>query len=135
LEAELFPDAIQIVDLFHAKKQLSDIVKALFGPDNLLGREWARRRHLELDEGWMGTLRKAIRRYAGTHDPARKCPDYLTRNQTRMRYPRFRAQGLCVSSGVVEAGVKVAIGTRLKLAGMYWTMAGANAIIAGNGRK
>ena len=47
-----------------------------------------------------------------------------------MRYPEFRAQGLCVSSGVVEAGCKVAIGTRLKRAGMRWTVSGADAIIA-----
>ena len=47
-----------------------------------------------------------------------------------MRYPDFRAQGLCTSTGVVEAGCKVAIGTRLKRAGMRWTVAGANAIIA-----
>jgi hypothetical protein len=47
-----------------------------------------------------------------------------------MRYPTFRAQGLCVSSGVVEAGCKVAIGTRLKRTGMHWTVAGADAIIA-----
>ncbi len=34
------------------------------------------------------------------------------------------------STGVVEAGCKVAIGTRLKRAGMHWTVAGADAIIA-----
>ena len=39
-------------------------------------------------------------------------------------------QGLCTSTGVVEAGCKVAIGTRCKRAGMHWTVAGANAIIA-----
>ncbi|MGC8501383.1 MAG: ISKra4 family transposase, partial [Leptospirillia bacterium] len=44
--------------------------------------------------------------------------------------PEFRAQGLCTSSGVVEAGCKVAIGTRLKRAGMHWSVKGANAIIA-----
>ena len=38
----------------------------------------------------------------------------------------FRAKGLCVSSGVVEAGCKQ-IGDRLKRAGMRWTVAGANA--------
>ena len=38
-------------------------------------------------------------------------------------------RGLCVSSGVVEAGCKQ-IGDRLKRAGMRWTVAGANAIIA-----
>jgi hypothetical protein len=47
-----------------------------------------------------------------------------------MHYPTFRAQGLCVSSGVVEAGCKVAIGARLTRAGMHWTVAGADAIIA-----
>ena len=38
--------------------------------------------------------------------------------------------GLCTSSGVVEAGCKLAIGTRLKRAGMHWTVGGANAIMA-----
>ena len=42
----------------------------------------------------------------------------------------FHAQGLCTSTGVVEAGCKVAIGTRLKRAGMHWTVRGSNAIIA-----
>ncbi len=46
-----------------------------------------------------------------------------------MRYPQFRARGLCVPSGVVEAGCKQ-IGDRLKRAGMRWTGASANAIIA-----
>ena len=56
--------------------------------------------------------------------------EYVTRNQHRMRYPEFRAQGLCVSTGVVESGCKVAIGARLKRGGMHWTVAGADAIIA-----
>jgi hypothetical protein len=47
-----------------------------------------------------------------------------------MRYPDFHTQGLCPSTGVVEAGGKVAIGTRLKRAGMHWTLRGSNAIIA-----
>jgi hypothetical protein len=37
---------------------------------------------------------------------------------------------LSTSTGVVEAGCKVAIGTRLKRAGMHWTLHGSNAIIA-----
>jgi hypothetical protein len=47
-----------------------------------------------------------------------------------MRYLKFRGQGLCTSTGVLEAGCKVVIGTRLKRAGMRWTVQGANAIIA-----
>ncbi|MGC1644657.1 MAG: ISKra4 family transposase, partial [Candidatus Sulfotelmatobacter sp.] len=51
-------------------------------------------------------------------------------NQQRMRYAEFHAQGLCTSTGVVEAGCKVAIGTRLKRTGMHWSLPGANSIIA-----
>ena len=63
-------------------------------------------------------------------EAVRKCIGYLWANRRRMRYPAFRAQGLCTSTAVVEAGCKVAIGTRLKRAGMHWTVRGANAIIA-----
>lgn len=127
---ELFPGAIGIVDLFHAKQHLSDVAKAIYGPAGDLGREWARKRHDELDEGRLDDLLEALAVHVGTNDEARKCLDYITANRDRMRYPEFRAQGLCVSSGVVEAGCKVAIGTRLKRAGMHWTLAGADAIIA-----
>ena len=48
-----------------------------------------------------------------------------------MRYPEFRAAGVCTSTGVVvEAACKVAIGPPCKRAGMHWTVAGADAIIA-----
>ncbi|MGC2660895.1 MAG: hypothetical protein WA324_23310 [Bryobacteraceae bacterium] len=56
--------------------------------------------------------------------------DYFERNAARMRYPKFRAQKLFVGSGVIEAGCKTVIGSRLKQSGMFWTRRGANAIIA-----
>lgn len=130
LADELFPGAIQIVDLFHAKQHLSDVAKAIYGAGTDLGRQWAKQRHDELDKGKLGDLIETLRVHAETNDEARKCVGYVTRNRTRMRYPKFRARGLCVSSGVVEAGCKVTIGTRLKRTGMHWTLAGADAIIA-----
>ena len=74
------------------------------------------------DEGKIDAVLAALQVHAPANEEARKGLDYVTRNQSRMRYPEFRAQGLCVSSGVVEAGCKVAIGTRLKRAGMHWTV-------------
>jgi hypothetical protein len=47
-----------------------------------------------------------------------------------MRYPEFRAQHLFVGSGVIEAGCKTVIGSRLKQSRMFWTVREANAIIA-----
>lgn len=56
--------------------------------------------------------------------------EYFERNAERMPYPAFREQGLFVGSGVVEAGCKTVIGSRLKRSGMFWTVRGANAILA-----
>ena len=55
---------------------------------------------------------------------------YFDRNKERMRYPAFRAQGIFAGSGVIEAGCKTVIASRLKRSGMFWTVRGANAIIA-----
>lgn len=127
---ELFPRAIQIVDRFHVKQHLSEVAKALYGPTSSKAQSWAQRRHEELDSGRLSDLLRALRLQADRSDQARKCLQYIHRNRERMRYPAFEAMGLCTSTGVVEAGCKVAIGTRLKRAGMHWTTPGANAIIA-----
>ena len=127
---ELFPGAIQIVDLYHAKEHVSDVAKAIYGAGSDLAEQWAKLRRDEFDDGKLESLLAALRIHADTNDEARKCLDYVTRNQHRMRYPEFRAQDLCVSTGIVESGCKVCIGTRLKRGGMHWTVAGADAIIA-----
>lgn len=130
LADEQFPGAIQIVDLYHAKGHLWDVAKDIYGAGTNLAERWAKQRRDELDEGKIDDILTALQLHAHTNEEARKCLDYIVRNQSRMRYPEFRAQGLCVSTGVVEAGCKLAIGTRLKRAGMHWTVAGADAIIA-----
>jgi hypothetical protein len=130
LADEQFPDAVQIVDLFHAKGHLWDVAKAIYGAGSDLAEQWAKQRRDELDDGKIDAILAALSAHATRNEEARKCLDYVARNRRRMRYPEFRAQGLCVSSGVVEAGCKLAIGTRLKRAGMHWTVAGADAIIA-----
>ena len=130
LASEYFPGSIQIVDLYHAKEHLCEVGKSIYGIGNELGTQWAKLRHDELDNGTFDLLLNAIESHSAKNEEARKCFDYFKRNRERMNYPLFRAQGLCVGSGVVEAGCKVAIGTRLKRSGMHWTVRGANAITA-----
>ena len=130
LATEHFPDALQIVDRFHVKQHLSDVAKAIYGPKSDLAVAWAKQRHDELDGGKIDVLLAALGTHAGACEEACTCVGYIESNRARMRYAEFRAQGLCTSTGVVEAGCKVAIGTRLKRAGMHWTVAGADAIIA-----
>jgi len=127
---ELFPGSIEIVDRFHAKQHLSDLGKAVYGPTDPRAAQWAKRRHAELDDGRFDALLQAISRQIPACEEARPCLHYFQTNRRRMRYLEFHEQGLCTSTGVVEAGCKVAIGTRLKRAGMHWTLHGSNAIIA-----
>ena len=58
---EHFPDAIQIVDRFHAKHHLSDVGKAIYGATSPLGRAWSKARHDELDAGKLDALRARAR--------------------------------------------------------------------------
>ena len=113
---------------YRAKQHLCDVAKAIYGPGTDLADQWARDRRAELDAGRLCAVVAALRIHVET-TPARKCIHHVFGNRYRMRYPQFRARGLCVSSGVVEAGCKQ-IGARLKRAGMRWPVAGANAIIA-----
>ena len=130
LASEHIPDAIQIVDRFHAKQHLSDVAKSIHGATSDRAQPWARARHDELDTGDLDAVLTALREHSSHDDEARKCVDYVMTNRDRMRYADFHVAGLCTSTGVVEAGCKVAIGTRCKRAGMHWTVAGADAIIA-----
>jgi hypothetical protein len=130
LATDFFPDAIQILDRFHAKQRLSAVAADIWGPTSELGKQWAAERHTELDAGNSDALVHALKAHTAACAEARRCAAYVERNRERMRYPQFEAQGLCTSTGVVESGCNVAIGHRLKRSAMHWGVRGANAIIA-----
>jgi hypothetical protein len=87
-----------------------------------------------LDKGKIQKLVEALRSTPTANpqiaEKIRSEADYFQRNAHRMRYPKFRRQHLFVGSGVIEAGCKTVIGSRLKQSGMFWTVRGANAILA-----
>ena len=126
---EMFPGAIQIVDLYHAEEKLWDVSKALHDGNEAAIKAWAEDRCDELKGGRFEAALAALRT-ANACEKARQCVAYMERNRERMRYAEFRAAGLCVGSGVVESGCKSIVGTRLKRSGMRWTVDGANAILA-----
>jgi len=128
------PEAIQIVDLYHAKEHLSKLANDIFSSGTDLAKKWAADQHKDLESGNLDAVLSAIgchmSRSGEVGEKASKEFDYFTNNRHRMKYDYFRSLGLCVGSGVVEAGCKVVIGQRLKRSGMFWSVNGANAIIA-----
>ena len=128
-----FPEATQIVDLFHAREHLHSLTRSL---EFMLGDrkdEWLAARLEDLDYGDIDGIEAAVRTYpleGVNKDETEKELGYFLNNAPRMRYHWFRSRGLFVGSGVVEASCKTIVGQRLKQAGMHWTVAGADAIIA-----
>jgi len=126
-----FPEATQIVDLFHAREHLNDLARQL--EFMLLDRkdEWLAARLEDLDHGYIDGIVAATREYplVGTKKAEIDAAlGYFENNAHRMRYKWFRSRGLFVGSGVVESGCKAVIGQRLKMSGMRWTIPGADAI-------
>ena len=129
------PGAIQIVDLYHAREHLWELARQLHPNDPAGQKAWMKVQQKRLlDKGKIEKLVLALRATESTNpdvlEKLRTEADYFERNAERMRYPTFRRQHLFVGSGVIEAGCKTVIGSRLKQSGMFWTVRGANAIIA-----
>ena len=129
-----FPGAIQIVDLFHARQHLWESARKLHPNDEAEQKRWMMVHQDLLDNGKMKKLTVALMAIADNHpevaEKFRTEAEYFRKNAMRMRYPKFRRLHLFVGSGVIEAGCKTVIGKRLKQSGMFWTVDGANAIIA-----
>ena len=135
LAEQHFPGAVQIVDLYHARQHLWELARRLHPNDEVNQKAWMKVHQKRLlDKGKIAKLVSALRLIVSTNpevaEKVRTEADYFDRNAERMRYPNFRRQHLFVGSGVIEAGCKTVIGSRLKQSGMFWTLRGANAIIA-----
>ena len=128
-----FPEATQIVDLYHAREHLHSLTRSV--EFMLLDRkdEWLAARLEDLDYGYIDGIEAAVRKYpleGVKKDEVERELGYFLNNAPRMRYHWFRQCGLFVGSGVVKAGCKSVIGQRLKQSGMHWTVNGADSIIA-----
>ena len=134
LAAVYFPGAIEIVDLYHARQHLWELARLLYPGDEAQQNRWVMVRQDKLDNGRIESLVASLRRLhvedARLAAKIRTEAQYFEKNADRMRYPAFRRQGLFVGSGVIEAGCKTLIGSRLKQSGMFWTVRGANDMIA-----
>jgi hypothetical protein len=135
LAAEHFSGAVEIVDLYHARQHLWDVARALYPNQTVPQKAWMKVHQKRLlDKGRIEKLVQALRairsRNPEVAEKLRLEADYFERNAERMRYPQFRRQHLFVGSGVIEAGCKTVVASRLKQSGMFWTLSGANAILA-----
>ena len=128
-----FKDGLQIVDFYHALEHAGHVLEAWIGkthPDYKKRlRSWAKRL---LKDKVQALIKETRQKCAGTPCAAavEQALGYFVRNVSRMQYVTFRAAGLFIGSGVVEAGCKTVIGGRCKQSGMFWSKSGAENILA-----
>jgi len=132
IAAEHFPYATIIIDLFHAREHLAAFVRDVLR-QKLTGPFHQGLRGI-LDAGeiekLVAQMEKVLPRSGSRRAAGRKQIAYFRNNAPYMRYADFRREGLFVGSGVIEAGCKTVVGRRLKCSGMFWSVRGANAIVA-----
>jgi hypothetical protein len=109
IASEKFPEATQMVDLFHAREHIHSLTRAV---EFMLGDrrdEWLEKRLDDLDYGDIEGIERAVREFpflGVKKDEVDRELGYFLNNAPRMRYHWFRSRGLFTGSGVVEASCK-----------------------------
>lgn len=128
-----FPQAICILDFFHAAEHLTALAQALFSANPGRVADQAKIwRTMLLEDRLQEVLTQAQAALPDIPEPreaAEKEIAYFQTNSARMTYAAFRSQGLFIGSGVIEAGCKTVVGKRLKNSGMFWSVMGAQNVL------
>lgn len=134
MKEEYFPEALHILDWYHAVDHLWNTAKKMFGEDNHDGcLSWVTPKKELL---WNGQVKDVIAEL--THEGMKskkyqtelfELRGYFVSNEKAMRYDVFREKGFFIGSGAIESANKYIVADRLKRTGMRWTLQNGNAII------
>lgn len=127
-----FPDAVQIVDWFHACEYLTPVAKAAFA-DHQRRDKWLEQVKDDLWQGDLTAVIDACQSYCQLDlkvddDPAQQAVRYFHNNRHRMDYPTYRANGFQIGSGTIESGVKQIASQRMKVSGARWNLDSARLV-------
>jgi hypothetical protein len=126
-----FPEAVQIVDWYHACQRLYSVADMLVECTEQERLAWTEHVKDLLWEGDVNAVLQILQALFQKHPRCETIQDAITyykNNQKRMDYARFRKQGYFIGSGSVESACKQIVSLRLKRAGARWTKNGASAV-------
>jgi hypothetical protein len=137
LAKEHFPEAIQILDFWHAKQRLWEVGYAVWGKGSPRAKEWVEKQiEHKLIHGDVAGLVAEIAMLPKIEPPPgekksipEQAMEYYQNNAERMDYPQYRARGLEIGSGVAESSGRRVVGLRCKVSGMRWSEEGVESII------
>ena len=131
-----FPTAIVGIDLYHAIERISLLVEHL----QFKGRSGKTSKN-EFKDKCVGLLKQGkieemielletVPCKKNHEKMLKSALEYFSNNIDKMNYGIFTALGLFVGSGIIEAGCKVIVGSRMKNAGMHWNKDNAEKMIS-----
>jgi hypothetical protein len=118
-----YPQAVQILDWYHAEERLEKVAHDRFQGDQ--AQAWLATVLTAMWEGDTPFVITACESLAAKSEIAAQALTYFRNNAHRMQYHKFREQGYMIGSGTVESGCKQIVTQRLKRAGAQWNVQGA----------
>ena len=131
LVADHFPDAVEIVDWYHATQHLWEVARAWYG-EGKRADAWVKQNKTRLMEDGVERVISSIKQWRPSDEQGQKLKHenlhYFRTNAKRMLYATYEANGFYIGSGSVESACKQYGQGRVKQAGMRWKRPGIEAI-------
>ena len=126
---EIFPDAVQILDLYHLKENVYTYAKNKFQHNEKEYVPWAEQFIAKIENGKGVEALQLLPETEKLPPGVVNLRTYLKNNMDKINYPEYRAKGYFVGSGAIESANKVIVQRRLKQSGMRWSVSGAQAVL------
>lgn len=128
-----FPEAVQIIDWYHATEHIWEFARILYEGNEERCKAWVDEQLGLLSGGQVEGLVDRLRAMTGLRNEAsagrNDLARYLETNRERMRYDEYRAKGYYIGSGVVESACKSVVQIREKRPGMRWSAEGSQKVL------
>jgi len=122
---DAYPEAISVLDFYHASEHLHDYAKAKI-KDESRRKKWTDEHAGLLLDGKVQQIIDELKRLPVKSKEAENLMDYYEVNKTRMNYPLYKKLGAgLIGSGAIESAHRTVVQKRMKQSGQRWSRRGA----------
>lgn len=129
---EAYPDAVQILDYYHAVEKLAQYAAHQYS-ESEKRKAWLEEKKQQLLNNEASVIIAQLKRSIARNKEAEKAQTdvirYYENNLDRMQYKTFKEKGYLIGSGAIESAHRNIIQQRLKLSGQRWSIRGAQQIV------
>ncbi|MGH2644834.1 MAG: UPF0236 family transposase-like protein [Chitinophagaceae bacterium] len=122
---DAFPEAISVLDYFHAVEHLHQFTNSYF-KDEGAEKKWIEKQKTLLLNSRVKQVIKNIEKLAPKNEAAEKLMAYYQDNIHRMDYKKYQQIGCgIIGSGAIESAHRTVVQKRMKQSGQRWSSPGA----------